>query len=484
MIRSSSKLYGIFALCTAVALSACGGEANPPDSEGPAEPTDETPYVVLGVVSQAAPLIVSGTTFATANAAVRIDGVPNTAHALSRGMIVEVRAKDEGGVTRAVDIEVEHALRGAVSGRGEDSLFVGGHEVEIEHGTVFEDEGLHLEHVTPGERVRVSGFPVASGAIRATRIERDDDTAAEDFEIKGFVAHLSRGVPTTFELEAAPGGALLYSVTLAEGLELAAGIQNGSLVEVRSLGAPHDGTLTAVAVKLEDRFGRHGPTEIEIEGIVASGEASLFVIAGQRVRADGSTLFENGTADEVRPGVKLEAEGWLDGTGVLAARKVSFRNLVRLQGPAADVDVTDTHTGSFRLLGLKVVVDARTELDLDAGGLADLGAHPVEVRGYAGRDALEVMATRVVERNDRRLLLQGPVTAKDVAAGTMVILGLTVQTGARTEYRDGNDLPLAPTDFFAAIVPGTTVVKARGDDASSLSGGTLFARQVEIESSN
>lgn len=485
MILTSSKLYGVFALCAAVALGACGGDANPPDSgeEGPAEPTDETPYVVLGVVSQAAPLTVGGTTFATASAAVRIDDVPSTLDALSRGMIVEVRAKNEDGVMKAVEIEVEHALRGEVSGRGDDSLFVDGHEVEIEHGTEFEDEGLHLEHIAEGERVRVSGFTVATGAIRATRIDRDHD-AAEDFEIKGFVARLSPGTPTTFELEAAPGGALLYRVTLATGVELAADIQNGSLVEVRSLGTPHDGALTALAVKREDHFERHGHAEMEIEGIVVSGDASLFVIAGQRVRTDGSTLFENGTAGEVRPGLKLEAEGRLDDDGVLAARKVSFRNLVRLQGTASDVDATDARTGSFRLLGLTVVVDARTELDLGAGGLADLGANPVEVRGYAGRDALVVVATRIVERNDRRLVLQGPVTAKDAAAGTLVILGLTVQTGARTEYRDMNDSPLAATDFFAAIVPGTTVVKARGDDASSLSGGTLFARQVEFESSN
>ncbi|HEY6106814.1 MAG TPA: DUF5666 domain-containing protein, partial [Anaeromyxobacteraceae bacterium] len=171
----------------------------------------------------------------------------------------------------------------------------------------------------------------------------------------------------------------------------------------------------------------------------------------------------------------------------LHADKVSFRANVRLQGASSEVVIPNAaapRTGSFKVLGLAVLTDSFTEWKDFSGNPQDLstiGAGPVLVRGMRSRDGSSVVAVRVERTNDTKLILQGPVTAKNAGAGTLVILGLTVATGAGTEFRDVSDMPMAQAAFFGAVTEGRTVVKARGRDAAALSGTTLTAEQVEIE---
>ncbi len=115
--------------------------------------------------------------------------------------------------------------------------------------------------------------------------------------------------------------------------------------------------------------------------------------------------------------------------------------------------------------------------------LSNLGTSPVQVRGYRARNGTDVIATRVESRSDVRIILQGPVSSKDAAAGTLAILGLTVRSSGGTEFRDATDGALSASAFFDAVTVDGTVVKARGRDATALSGTTLAAEEVEIEGS-
>jgi len=91
------------------------------------------------------------------------------------------------------------------------------------------------------------------------------------------------------------------------------------------------------------------------------------------------------------------------------------------------------------------------------------------------------LATRVDATSDDRLYLQAPVSSKDAAAGRLVILGITVQTGSGTEYRDSSGAAITAAAFFDLVVVPRTVVKARS--RLPMSGSTLSADQVEIEGS-
>jgi len=93
----------------------------------------------------------------------------------------------------------------------------------------------------------------------------------------------------------------------------------------------------------------------------------------------------------------------------------------------------------------------------------------------------EIVATRVEATNDDRLHLQGPVTAKDAAATRLTLLGITVQAGAGTEYRDTSDTALSAPAFFDLVVVPRTVVKARS--RVPMSGATFAADSLEIEGS-
>ena len=137
---------------------------------------------------------------------------------------------------------------------------------------------------------------------------------------------------------------------------------------------------------------------------------------------------------------------------------------------------------------LTVRTDAFTEWRSSGSGgsgggtldLTTIGAGPVEVRGMAG-EAGEIIATRVEATNDDRLYLQGPVTSKDAAAGRLVVLGLTIQAGVGTSYRDVADAPLGAAAFFDQVVVPRTVVKARS--RVPMTGSTFSADEVEIEGS-
>jgi hypothetical protein len=470
-------------LAAALVVAACGGSS--PDPATPGGGGGTSTAASRGVVTAVGALTVNGIAFDASTAQIRIDDSPGRPESeLKVGMVVTVKGSkdDAAGTGRATEIEAHHVLRGKVDDKGGSVLRVGGHEVEVEHATEFEDRLNRLGSVSVGERVRVHGHATATGHFRATRVEKEAGSS-EDFEVKGFVSDLDRAAGK-FTLKVTPDAASSYAVTLGAGASIPAGVVNGSYVEVRAVAAPAAGVLTATAVQLEDAKLGEAQAEIEVEGIVTSGSSVQFVIEGQVVAPSATTRWENGVPADLVPGVKVEAEGKLDASNVLQATKVSFRASVRLQGPVSGITSTSAREGSFQLLGLTVRTDAWTEWKASGGGasldLTTIGAGPVEIRGVPG-SAGEIVATRVESTNDDRLVLQGPTSAKDVPAGRLTILGITVQTSAGTEYRDSSDAAIAAATFFELVVVPRTVVKARS--RSPLSGGTLQAEQLEIEGS-
>ncbi|MDH3739771.1 MAG: DUF5666 domain-containing protein, partial [Alphaproteobacteria bacterium] len=57
------------------------------------------------------------------------------------------------------------------------------------------------------------------------------------------------------------------------------------------------------------------------------------------------------------------------------------------------------------------------------------------------------------------------------------ILGVTIQTGAGTIFRDVNDAVISATDFFNQLAPNS-LVKAKGSEVSDT---VISATEVEFE---
>lgn len=467
-------------LCGALAgasLVACGGGAQPGGGTSPA-----AAGVTRGVISSASALTVNGVTFDASSAKISVDGVPGQSAAeFRKGRIATVKGTFDDRSGKATEIEISSACEGMVSRKFGPEIEIGGQVVKADGQTEFEDNGRGLDSIAEGERVEVHGFPDDSGAIHATRIEKRPGTS-EDFEVKGVVANLNAtAAPPTFDLAAAPGAPITFHVTLGAGVSLPAGLQNGSRVEVKSAApASATGALVASAVRLEDAKLGEANVKAEVEGLVTSGNAASFQVGTQTVVTTASTVFAHGTAADVIPGARVEAEGMLDAQGVLQASKVSFETRIELQAIPSQVTSTDARTGTLVLLGITVHTDALTEFKDFSGQPVDLqhlGSGPVAIRGSLHRNGTDVVATRLELTDDQRIELRGPVSAKDAASHSLTILGVRVSTASAEFEGSGGSTEAA---FFSALGLGDTVA-VRGKDARAWNGSVLTADKVELE---
>lgn len=466
----------VFTLLSTLLVAACGGSSTPQGGTTP--PPATAARAARGAIQArgAGTITVNGVVLSTAGATIKVeDNLNRPETELHHGMVVKVKGTFDDRTGTATEIEFEDHLKGRVRSTSSTSLSasvdVGGRTVHVEDSTrVVDDNGVDigLGGLAPDDRVRVSGYVDDGGRLRAAGIQRQSRSSSDDsFEMKGFVTGLNAG-RTQFTLKASSADAgIVVNVT-----SLPAAVVEGSYVEVRAAGSPVAGAVTATSVQLEDNsVGSQG--EVEIEGIVASGTSASFQIDGQAITTSATTRWQYGVPDDLLPGVKVEVEGHLS-SGTLLADKVSFRAVVRLQGPATNVTAS-----SYTVLGKTIL---RTEFSDE--GVVPTEGQPIQVRGYpSAGTAGAIVSTRTHQPsgNSSRLLFQGLVTAKDEAAGSLTILGVTVGTASGTEYHRHRDevTNIGKTAFFAAVEAGRTVVKARLTAAPS--GGAATADELELE---
>jgi hypothetical protein len=476
-------------LAAVTLLSACGGSTSTSNPTGGGSTGTTANLFLKGAVTAkaAGTMEVNGVALSVP-AQVRIEGVERPESELHDGMQVKVKvhADTTGHHGEGLEVEAEHAVMGKVEDKTATTLSVSGQTVRIDDSTHFEDNLARLGSIAAGQRVHISGVPDDRGGLRATRVDKVAGST-DDFELKGVVSGLTT---TGFTLKLSPdaGAADTYTVNLLGGATLPAGLANGSFVEVASLKPVQTGqVIEASKITIEDGLPGQAGGETEVEGIVTSGTSASFVLAGTTVTTSATTSWTGGLPGDLLPGVKVEAEGQLGSDGVLAAHHVTFKASVRLQGPVAALSVDGAGVGSFTVNGVTVKIDALTEQRDSVASLA--AGDLVEVRGSPGSEVGSVVATRVERSNDDRPIIQGLVTAKDAAAGTLTILGKTISVGSvevgglhgHSDLSGSSGPSMTSADFFAAITVGQSVVKARGKDAAAFVDPVLTAKEVELE---
>ncbi|HEY6100554.1 MAG TPA: DUF5666 domain-containing protein, partial [Anaeromyxobacter sp.] len=302
-----------------------------------------------------------------------------------------------------------------------------------------------------------------------------------DFDIQGFVSGYVAG--TSFELRVSPDASQHYAVLVA-GISLPAGFGNGTRVEVHALAPPAAGappvlgTITASSVELEEKLeAADAQGEMEIEGIVTSGTSSSFVIDGVTVVPDGATRWELGAPADVVLGAKLEADGPVDGAGVLHASKISFRAGARITATVSAYDGV-----SMTLLGVHVQVPSYVRVD---PSLALADGLKVEVRGTPSAVGNGIVALRIVppSGNASRVFVRAVATGKSnttPSAPTFTVLGFGVTTAGAT-FRGLQGEIITADAFYAAVESGRTVIKARAASAADVSGTAFAADELELE---
>jgi hypothetical protein len=490
LLRTGSRLSSIAAI---LGIAACGGgggdDVAPPSNPPPPPPVTTTSTVAVGTITGFGSIFVNGVEFDTSGATFTIDDNPGVESDLQVGQVVRVSGTiDDNGITGSADDvvfdnEVEGAITSIDVATGE--IVVLGQVIVIDAATAFDDRFADpsINGLAVGDLVEVSGFPDASGVIRASRIEPGD--ANGDLEVRGEVSNLD-AANSHFDLN---GLTVDYSGATLDDFGGGAPA-NGDFVEVHGSSVDANGVLIATRVEREDGplDGVGNDVQVEVEGLITRfASATDFDVAGQPVTTTSGTEFENGDAADLALDVKVEAEGFIDDSGVLVADKVSIRreNDTRIE---AVVDDVDADAGTLTVFGIAVTVDDLTrfedngDADLRDFSLADLAAGDfVEVRGVetpAGSDA--ILASELSRDDpDDETTVQGEVDAESPEE-SLVILGITVQVDAQTQYRDALDNAITAADFFAAVELGT-LVEAKGAD---LGGNVLGAEELEIEVEN
>ena len=509
--QGAALLLGILAVGPILAMTSCGPSV---DLTGWFD-GGNTGGTGVGPVTGFGSVIVNG---------VRYDdtGIDNTSFfddhgrnksGLIAGMMVKITAtgvNDVSGTGTATKIEVLRHVDGPLDDNGvtlaTNRIKVMGQTVVVDTMTVFDnlvvDSLIDLAAIDnlakAGKRpeLEIHGIADNTGTIHATFIRKwfDNVVTGRDVQVKGTVAN-DNVAGKTFTLGTST---VSYAVRPA-------GLDNDVFVEVKGTFRTTDNTVLATTVTVEDPATGQGAGNL----VKAEGYVKRIVTAGAQfelVGADGLQLinwstgtaaFKDGAAAELLVGARVEVEGKRNLDKTVAAKEISFRKPSNLRMDTT-VTVPASPPNSLRLFGKTVIVNILTQYKDSRDGLRTFGlaniltGDTLRVSAFlddsTGSD--RIVASRVerigaFSTSDRHIL-QGNVEVSSGGA-ILTLLGITVQTfPGTTEFlqADGTTFPGdTPNDrqanFFAAVIEGQTVVKARGTAGSSTV--LMTANEVQIQ---
>jgi hypothetical protein len=177
-----------------------------------------------------------------------------------------------------------------------------------------------LSALAAGDHVRVSGFRAADGELLATRLELASPDAK--LRVLGRVARLDRA-RARFFVEAL---AVDYSSALSiDGFPAGQPSDGDQIVAVGTRAG--DGALRAEQLRLQAASLPRPGESAEIEGLITRFTAADdFDVAGVPVAAGAATDYEGGSAASLALNVKVKAEGTVDPSGKLLARKIEVKD--------------------------------------------------------------------------------------------------------------------------------------------------------------
>ena len=121
-------------------------------------------------------------------------------------------------------------------------------------------------------------------------------------------------------------------------------------------------------------------------------------------------------------------------------------------------------------------------------GVDDIAAgNYVEVRGQEFPAGSRELAAVIVERDDLdgfaadENILRGFVEDTTISQPNLTVLGVTIATGAGTQFRNQNDEAVDENTFWTQLVQPGSLVKAKGVISGSIGATTLTADELEIE---
>ncbi len=361
---------------------------------------------------------------------------------------------DGGGSGPTDDINGTGVVAGSVTGFG--SVIVNGIRINTASSTFSNDgDSISQDDLDIGDRVIIRGTFSGDGTGTATSVTTDEfvkgSVDSVDVPNKLFVA---MGQTVRVDL-----GTVFDGVTLET---LAA----GQLVEVHGT---LNGSDQIVANRVELKTSLD---EYEVTGFIDTLDtgSQVFTINGLTVNyALASVETESGTSLQTGMYVDVESSTAPVG-GVLAATSVEEENEfegveegdeAELQGIITQVDSST----QFVMNGITVIHGAGTSFE--GGSAADLVVDAeVEVEGSITSSGV-LQAEEIEIKQDENVRIMTTVDAVNSTAGTLTILGLTIQTGVHTQFEDDSDAEVNPFSL-SQLNPGDYVELRATIDSSGL----------------
>jgi hypothetical protein len=316
------------ALVFSLLLISCGSGGGNSSSGGG---IGGTGFAVFGSITGFGSIVVNGTVVDTSNAVIILEGVEigvgdqTVMDNLDIGRVVAVEGtvRRNGRSFSADRVTYNDNVEGPVESiRAIDmttkEIVVLGQTVIVNAITVF--KGTTFETIAQNDLIEVSGLVDDTGAIWANFVEKTGEFMPGIMvEVKGFVENLDLDLKT-FEIND-----LKVDYSIADTSGLPGGLpEEDVLVEVEGTLDAAGGEMLATEIDLTDELGIEDVDEIEVIGFVTDFISVFeFTVGTQVVQTDANTLFVDGIPADIALGVKLEAEGRLDG-GILFAEAIEF----------------------------------------------------------------------------------------------------------------------------------------------------------------
>ena len=322
-------LLALFVLALLVACSggnidvAVGGVKLPPGTVPPF-PIDE-PVAAQGVITGFGDVTVNGARYDATNASILIDSNPGTLSDLRLGHVVTVTGRiDAAGLNgQASTIRMQSRVTGPVEtvDAGNGRLTVMGQAIRLGPDTRYSDDidPATLAGLATGDRVRISGYADAAGAIRATRVETAGPTSP--LQLVGEVSGLDAAnlVFDINQLTVDYGNVVL--------IDLPGGAPNNGIT-VRVIGRLSSGLFVAEQLLSGPTLTGNAGKRAQLGGIVTRfASIANFEVNDAVVTAGSATTFRNGSHADLRLNAEVTIDGVFGAGGEVRAERITFGQL-------------------------------------------------------------------------------------------------------------------------------------------------------------
>ena len=329
----NSKHAGLLllALLLVTMLAACSGKVDvainginiPPGTIPPFQ--NYEPVTAQGTVSGFGDLAVNDVRYDADGASITIDSQPGLLSDLRLGHVVTVtgRINALGFTGQATNIRMDSRIIGPVEAIDADNarLTVMGQTIRLGPETHYPAtiDPATLTGLAPGERVRISGYVDAAGAIRATRVEPADANAP--LQIIGDVSGLDIA-NLVFEIN---GLTVDYGSTVLIGLPGGAPA-DGMMVKV--IGTLSNGLFEAEQLLTAPALTGASGRRAQLGGLITRfASPADFEVNDTEIAANAATAYSNGDSGDLALNAAVTIDGEFRTGGRILANRITFGQL-------------------------------------------------------------------------------------------------------------------------------------------------------------